>query len=262
LSGIAVVIDAAAAFEAVIADPDAIVGTVPIALSFQATKTFSSGEGGAVLWSDVEGLARVVSSLNFGFHRSRLSESSGSNGKMSEYHAAVGLASLDEWEAKAVANRIVAEAYRRAATVGGIADQVVVAPDIASNYALFVAASPQQASEVIGALTSERIEHRLWYGLGLHKQPYYASTPADALPVTDNLAPRHVALPCFEDLAVEAIDRIIACLARALASTPLEPKMSLSAERTASANDKVFAEIGNGGNLSEFSLFGEKGELV
>ena len=217
LTGIAVVIDAAAAFEAVIADPNATIGSVPLALSFQATKTFSSGEGGAVLWSDIDGLARVVGSLNFGFRRSRLSESSGTNGKMSEYHAAVGLAALDEWEAKAAANRIVAEAYRRAATAAGIADQIVVAPDIASNYALFVAASPRQASEVIGALTSERIEHRLWYGLGLHKQPYFAATPADALPVTDGLAPRHVALPCFEELAVAAIDRIIACLTRALA---------------------------------------------
>jgi dTDP-4-amino-4,6-dideoxygalactose transaminase len=217
LTGIAVVIDAAAAFEAVIADPDATVGSVPLALSFQATKTFSSGEGGAVLWSDIEGLARVVSSLNFGFRRARLSEGSGTNGKMSEYHAAVGLAALDEWEAKAAANRIVTEAYRRAATAAGIADRIVVAPDIASNYALFVAASPRQASEVIGALTAARIEHRLWYGQGLHKQPYFAATPADALPVTDDLAARHIALPCFEALEVTAIDRIIACLTRALA---------------------------------------------
>jgi dTDP-4-amino-4,6-dideoxygalactose transaminase len=219
-TGVPVVIDAAAAFEAVIADPNGMIGRIPIALSFQATKSFSSGEGGAVVWSDVEGLSRVVSSLNFGFRRSRASEASGSNGKMSEYHAAVGLAALDEWEAKAAANRAVAAAYRRATVARGMADCVIAAPDIASNYALLAADSLGEASEVIGELAANRIEHRLWYGLGLHRQPYLASAAADPLPVADDLAPRLVALPCFEDLAAETIDRIAACLARVLISQP------------------------------------------
>jgi dTDP-4-amino-4,6-dideoxygalactose transaminase len=217
-TGIPVVIDAAAAFEAVIADPGEMIGSIPLALSFQATKPFSTGEGGAVIWSDVEALGRVVSSLNFGFRQSRASEASGTNGKMSEYHAAVGLAALDEWEAKAAANRVVSAAYRGAAGARGLADRIAVAPEIASNYALFAAASPGQASDVIGELRANRVEHRLWYGLGLHKQPYFASAAADPLPVTDDLAPRLVALPCFEDIEVQTVDRIIACIARVLAS--------------------------------------------
>jgi dTDP-4-amino-4,6-dideoxygalactose transaminase len=217
-TGIPVVIDAAAAFEAVLADPGEMVGTIPLALSFQATKPFSTGEGGAVIWSDVEALSRVVSSLNFGFRQSRASETSGTNGKLSEYHAAVGLAALDEWEAKAAANRVVSAAYRAAATARGIADRIAVAPEIASNYALFAAASPGQASDVVGELRANRIEHRLWYGLGLHQQPNFASVPADPLPVTNDLAPRLVALPCFEDLEVQAVDRIVACVARVLAT--------------------------------------------
>ena len=93
-----VVIDAAAGFEAVAADPQRCTGTIPVALSFQATKAFSCGEGGAVIWSDADGLLRVVRSLNFGILWKRESTSPGTNGKMSEYHAAVGLASLDEWD--------------------------------------------------------------------------------------------------------------------------------------------------------------------
>jgi dTDP-4-amino-4,6-dideoxygalactose transaminase len=83
-TGVPVVIDAAAAFEAVIADPGQTAGLAPIALSFRATKTFSAVEGGAVVWSDPEGLDRVMSALNFGFRRLRDSENSGGNGKMSE----------------------------------------------------------------------------------------------------------------------------------------------------------------------------------
>ena len=215
-TGIPVVIDAAAAFEAIIADPTRTTGSVPIALSFQATKPFSTGEGGAVVWSDLDGLTRVMHALNFGFHHSRQSESPGINGKMSEYHAAVGLASLDEWEIKIRANRAVAEAYRRAAAIHGIGDRFTVAPEVASNYVLLTTATFSQASDVIGELTANGIEHRLWYGTGLHRQPYFASAIADALPITDNLAPRLLALPSFEDLPVETVAQIVGHVARSL----------------------------------------------
>jgi dTDP-4-amino-4,6-dideoxygalactose transaminase len=215
-TGIPVVIDAAAGVEAIIADPDGMIGAIPVTLSFQATKVLGVGEGGAVVWSEIAGLARVVSALNFGFRRSRASEGPGLNGKMSEYHAAVGLASLDEWDTKLAANRRVSEAYRRAAAVHGIADRIMVAPDIGSNYALFIAPTEAVANEVVDELTANRIEHRLWYGAGLHQQPYFASAPSDSLPITDDLAPRLVALPCFEDLSSDAVENVVACLGRVL----------------------------------------------
>lgn len=217
-TGIPVVIDGAAAFEAVVADPGRIIGSVPVALSFHATKSFSTGEGGAVIWSDLEGLARVVSCLNFGFRHTRDSESPGTNGKMSEYHAAVGLASLDEWDRKVAANRAVAKAYRTAAAAYGIGDQIIAAPDISSNYVLLSTATASLAANVVGDLFANGIEYRMWYGLGLHKQPYFASAAADRLPVTDCVAPRLVALPSFEDLAVETIEQIVGRVARSLAA--------------------------------------------
>jgi dTDP-4-amino-4,6-dideoxygalactose transaminase len=217
-TGIPVVIDAAAAFEAVVADPDGTVGAVPMALSFQATKPFSTGEGGAVVWSDADGLARVVGCLNFGFRRARDSESPGTNGKMSEYHAAVGLAALDEWEAKTAANRAVAIAYRRAAAAHGIAERFIVAPQIASNYVLLTATTAAQTANLVRELEAHGIEHRLWYGLGLHRQTFFAAAAADPLPVTDDLAPRLVALPAFEDLSAAALGEIVARVASALAA--------------------------------------------
>jgi dTDP-4-amino-4,6-dideoxygalactose transaminase len=53
---IPVVIDAAAGFEALAADPECRTGPIPVALSFQATKAFSSGEGGAIVRSNPEAL--------------------------------------------------------------------------------------------------------------------------------------------------------------------------------------------------------------
>jgi dTDP-4-amino-4,6-dideoxygalactose transaminase len=58
------VIDGAAGFEVLAADPARCTATIPVALSFQATKVVSTGEGGAVVWSDDEGLMRVVRALS------------------------------------------------------------------------------------------------------------------------------------------------------------------------------------------------------
>ena len=90
-SGIPIIVDAAGAFDA---QP---VGKTPVCISTHCTKVFGSGEGGMVLSSDAEFLNKVREICNFGFDYARDVAHIGINGKMSEYHAAVGLASLDTW---------------------------------------------------------------------------------------------------------------------------------------------------------------------
>ena len=212
-----VVIDAAAAFEALVTDPERYTGTIPVALSFQATKAFSTGEGGAVVWSSFAGLERVAQSLNFGMLYSRTSTASGMNGKMSEYHAAVGLASLDTWDETCRANRAVAESYRLAARTHGLTARLFVAPDVASNYALLDAGSPGMADDIAAALGTAQIGCRLWYGRGLHHEPYLHGAERDPLPETDRIAPSVVGLPIASDIAGTDIERTIATAAHALA---------------------------------------------
>jgi dTDP-4-amino-4,6-dideoxygalactose transaminase len=103
-TGIPVVIDGAAALEHLADDPQTYLGPIPVALSFHATKVFGTGEGGAVVTTDRDLLMRSIQALNFGFLGSRCAEAAGINGKMSEYHAAVGLAELDGWNEKRAAS--------------------------------------------------------------------------------------------------------------------------------------------------------------
>lgn len=96
---IPVIVDAAACFDTV--RPDAIrKSAVPVAVSLHATKTFSSAEGGLILCSDTDVVQRANKALNFGFEIARISEGPSLNGKMSEYHAMVGLADLEGWPEK------------------------------------------------------------------------------------------------------------------------------------------------------------------
>ena len=213
-TGIPVVIDAAAAVEAMIDDPHQTTGSIPVALSFQATKAFSTGEGGAVVWSDTEGLTRVARALNFGMLYSRASTTAGLNGKLSEYHAAVGLASLDGWEERRRANGAVVALYQSVATAYGLAAQLSVAPALASNYAVLDAGSEAMANEVIAVLQAERIETRRWYGLGLHRETHLEGVERDALVNTERIAPLIVGLPIACDISASQIE----CIMRAAAT--------------------------------------------
>ena len=89
-TGIPVVIDGGASFEAISAAPSQHLGEIPVALSFHATKSFSTAEGGCVITTDHQLSTQVNQALNFGFFSTRDCAVASTNGKMSEYHAAVG----------------------------------------------------------------------------------------------------------------------------------------------------------------------------
>ena len=210
-TSVPVVFDGAASFD-VCSGAD-VLGALPVAMSFHATKSFATGEGGGIATTDVDLAMRVRRALNFGFLMSRSSCSASINGKMSEYHAAVGLAELDGWEQKRAALREVAARYRHHAAQAGIADRIVTSPDISATYVLFVAADAAAATAVERALADEAIGSRHWYGLGIQKEPYFLDLPREELPVTERLAPSILGLPVAPDLPDDAIGRVIRSVA-------------------------------------------------
>ena len=213
-TGVPVVIDAAAGFDAVASRQLAVTAEIPVALSFHATKVFGTGEGGAILCSDAEFVRRCRRVLNFGMLGDRRSMVAGINGKLSEYHAAVGLAELRNWPKKRTDFLRVADTYWRAAVNNGLEDQILAERGWASSYVLYVAATAAAASAAVGKLSAAGIDHRYWYGRGLHQEPAFADFPADPLPVTENLSARLIGLPVSVDLADSAINRVIDVLAK------------------------------------------------
>lgn len=65
-------------------------------LSFHATKLFHTIEGGAIITNDKSLANKIRSMINFGFSAPFTSTYNGINAKMSEFHAAMGLAVLDD----------------------------------------------------------------------------------------------------------------------------------------------------------------------
>jgi dTDP-4-amino-4,6-dideoxygalactose transaminase len=215
-TGIPVVIDGASSFEAIRRNPAALIGSVPVAISLHATKTFSAAEGGAVVWTDAEGLARVKQLCNFGFLGLREVGLPGFNGKLSEYHAAVGLASLDGVDAIETEREARSRRFIRAAARAGLSDAIVLWPAIASHYALWQAPTLRAAALGCAALTAAGIEWRRWYGAGLHLEPYFAQAGRPQLPVTEDIAARLIGIPYFAHIEDSAIERILSALREAM----------------------------------------------
>jgi dTDP-4-amino-4,6-dideoxygalactose transaminase len=173
-----------------------------------------------VALSDAKIGERVTQALNFGFRVGRDSEIPHINGKLSEYHAAVGLAALDCWPETFAGMRAVADGYRDELAGTGLAERLVAAPDVGSSYVLMRCESALQSERVQESLAQSSVDYRLWYGKGLHTHHYFAELAHDPLPVTDSIAPRLLGLPLAVDLSRGAIQQVVSALVRGSTARP------------------------------------------
>jgi dTDP-4-amino-4,6-dideoxygalactose transaminase len=216
-TGIPVVIDGAACFEHFLQTATLGLGPLPVAMSFHATKSFSTGEGGCVVTTDRALVSRVEQALNFGFIRSRNSESFAINGKMGEYAAAIGLASFDNWSASSEHALTLLRRYRRVFQELGIALPLWGAPDISSAYVLLQCRNGREARKVSAHLAAHGIDTRFWYGDGLSRHDVFGTCTKLDLHRREALEPRTLlGLPVAPDLRLAQIRRIGQAVADAL----------------------------------------------
>jgi dTDP-4-amino-4,6-dideoxygalactose transaminase len=201
-AGVAVVIDAAAAFDSLIP------GAVPSVVSLHATKVLGIGEGGFVISTDPSMAREVRMRANFGFHGSRQAQAVAFNAKLSEYHAAVGHAALDEWEQTRVEWSDAILGYRRALNGSNC---VSLQRDFGESWVgstCVLGFDRPIAARIEQSLASHDIETRRWWGTGIHTHPATASFPRASLAVTDALAGSTLAVPLYRDMGEASIGKV------------------------------------------------------
>lgn len=183
--------------------------------SFHATKFFNSIEGGAVTTND-DALAEQIRLMrNFGFAGLDNVIHPGTNGKMTEVCAAMGLANLDAIDRVMDVNRTRHAAYREALdSIPGLR-LTSVSTEEERNYQYVVLeveeSFPQSRDDLLEALTAENILARKYFWPGCHRMEPYRSLQPNAgrtLPVTEELAARVIVLPTGPNLPVEAITTV------------------------------------------------------
>jgi dTDP-4-amino-4,6-dideoxyglucose len=167
-------------------------------LSFHATKVANSFEGGAVVTADAELAERVATMRNFGFVDEDEIVGLGTNAKMSEAAAAMGLASLDALEDFLAASRRNYAAYAEAlADVPGIR-LLPFDPEQANCHHITIMVDPAAGLDrdaLRRVLVAENVLARRYFYPGCHRVPPYSEAPVPELPVTDAALERCLSLP-------------------------------------------------------------------
>lgn len=181
-------------------------------LSFHATKFFNSFEGGAVVTDDDE-LARTMRLMrNFGFSGLDKVDYPGTNGKMIEIAAAMGLVNLESVDDVIAANRANYDAYREA--LAGIPGVRLLAYDEAerNNYQYVIvevgADCPVPRDTLVDTLRAENILARRYFWPGCHKmEPYRSLFPHAGLllPATEAVAASVIVLPTGQTMNAQKI---------------------------------------------------------
>lgn len=171
-------------------------------LSFHATKAFNTMEGGAVVTNDDELAGAMRLMRNFGFKGYDNVVHPGTNGKMIEMCAAMGLVNLDSFDEIIAVNRRNHAAYKQA--LAGIPGISVLDYDPAErnshHYVVIEVGDGCAASrdDIIAALHSENILARKYFWPGAHRmQPYRDLFPNAGLLLrnTRAVAERVIVLP-------------------------------------------------------------------
>jgi dTDP-4-amino-4,6-dideoxygalactose transaminase len=201
-----VVFDAAAAATSLRA-----IGRQPLCVSLHATKLFGIGEGGAIISTDGELIRRLVAMTGFGFvGADRTSSLRGGNYRISEYAAAIGLAVLAGVDAKEARLRALGAAYAAALAGSDCRLQRGVGTEW-STTTLNVILPHGPVDARLARLDAAGVQWRRWWGLGTHRHPAFAGTPATELPVTEALAPRVIGVPFHESLTQEQLACVVRC---------------------------------------------------
>lgn len=188
-------------------------------LSFHATKFFNSIEGGAIVTDDDELAARTRLMRNFGFAGEDSVVYEGTNGKMSEIAAAMGLANLTALDDVVETNRRNHLAYRREfADIPGVSI-LEVDRNAESNYQYVVAIVDESCAttrdDVLAALRANNVLARRYFWPGAHRmEPYRTLDPhaVDHLPQTERIAAQVIVLPtgtAVDESAIATIAEIV-----------------------------------------------------
>lgn len=209
------VFDAASCFDACAGIGPSLGDRQALMVSLHTTKTLPAGEG-AVIVADPAWIADAARWANFGFRGTREAVGPGLNAKMSEYHAAVALASLDEWAtSREEWSRSTDRARAVAGDLGLVPQPAAGEGSVTTTWNVLL--DPAVDIETVRAdLLVEGIETRRWWSGGVATMRAFSEASAEPLPVTDRLAGRALGLPLHRDMGAEAFDRIGGALQRSL----------------------------------------------
>lgn len=208
--GLPVVLDAAAAWGNQRAFPGVLT-----CFSLHATKGLIAGEGGAIAVHDKRIADRLRALTNFGIGTGVV----GTNAKMSEYHAAVALASLDTWPERSRKRQDAAFDYRHLLFDLALTWQAWKDEWTRTIFPVLLpkGRDPEKVAVYLGA---RDIETRRWYYPLVCDSYRFSEHRRWDVPVSRAISARLLGLPFFTGITTEQMERVAKELRAALSAAP------------------------------------------
>ncbi len=184
-------------------------------LSFHATKSFNTIEGGAIVCHDSETKKQIDYLKNFGFEDETIVVGPGINAKMNELQAAFGLLQLKSFKEQTEKRKQISELYRKLlGDVEGI-NLMKNMNGVAQNYAYFPVFINENFSISRNALYMKLQEkniygRRYFYPLISEFPPYneLASSVQENVKVALTKSRQVICLPIYTELEIEEVNLI------------------------------------------------------
>ena len=182
--------------------------------SFHATKVYHTIEGGAVCYHNEELGHELYKLRDFGIKNEETIDGIGSNAKMNEFVAAMGLCTLRHVEEEILKRKKVVECYRDCLSdIIGI-QLPPIQKDVISNYAYFPIVINEKEfgstrNEVFSALKDNNVYARKYfYPLTNAFDAYHGSFDPTATPIALHISKRVLTIPLYANLPIEDVVRI------------------------------------------------------
>ena len=188
--------------------------------SFHATKFLNSFEGGAIATNDDALAAKLRLMRNFGFSGIDRVECAGTNGKMCEVSAAMGLANLAAVGQIVAVNQQNYEAYRSNLADSPAYNLFGFSPGVTPNYQYVVVHVDEKKAgisrdKIVECLWKENVLARKYFWPCCHNMPPYRDMPEtrrNPLTATQQVADSIIVLPTGCSVGLAEIGRICALL--------------------------------------------------
>lgn len=206
--GLKVIYDAAHAFGVEVNGKSILNAGDLSTLSFHATKTYNTIEGGALICHDAETKKRIDYLKNFGFAGETTVVAPGINGKMDEVRAAYGLLALNYVDNAIAKRKKVAQQYReKLKSIPGISILEDM-ENVKHNYSYFPILVDTEKygisrDELYEKLKEENIFGRRYFYPLISDFSTYRGLPSaskDNLPVANRIADSVICLPIHHEL--------------------------------------------------------------
>lgn len=182
-------------------------------LSFHATKVFNTVEGGAVVARDPKIVENLVLLRNHGIKSEEQVALPGTNAKMNEFQAAMGLCNLENLDKRVQLRKKIYDRYLKRLNRNRIHFQRITASKYNYAYMPVVFANKQERDLTYIELLKRGVKSRKYFYPLTTQSDYFKEAVLGRhskfrLQVASSVAERVLCLPMYSDLELPLVDRI------------------------------------------------------